>query len=171
MPPTSIDIDSTARPKSLFGRFLVVRVGDCQLTVENQVRGQIGVFVWRVVGVAESGVRNTGLVRMNQYFQKTSCATHGPSDQVKTWLKPQDLTSASALAGAGIFAGGVLVSGKNVILLTRGVTDVVRFDSEERILDVFQICQRIKDRQRLSCIARTPLVAVTVTISRRWKST
>lgn len=52
--PPSIDIQPTSDTKCFLGRLCVVRVGDSQFTLEDQVRGKTRVLMRRVMGVASA---------------------------------------------------------------------------------------------------------------------
>jgi hypothetical protein len=57
MPPPSLNIQPPTHAKCLFHRLRVIRIRDRQLAAEDQMRGEPGVLVWRVVGVSVVGAK------------------------------------------------------------------------------------------------------------------
>jgi hypothetical protein len=66
------------------------------------MRCEAGVLVWRVVGVSIIATEREQQVNYCVRFALLTVwphrSTYGPSDHVKTWLKPHELTSFSASA-------------------------------------------------------------------------
>jgi hypothetical protein len=52
--PLCINVEPSARPKCFLPRLLVVWISDGQFAIENQMRGQAIVSVWRIMSVPET---------------------------------------------------------------------------------------------------------------------
>jgi hypothetical protein len=90
----SVNIKADPRPKGLSDRILVLWVRDCKFTTQDEVGGQAGVGMRRIMSVSA----RTGSAGRLCSAVLGDGGAHGPSVQVKTCWKPQDLTSLSASA-------------------------------------------------------------------------
>ncbi|TLS22270.1 uncharacterized protein PpBr36_09751 [Pyricularia pennisetigena] len=58
---TSVDIDPTAHAKRLFGRIIILWVGDGQLAIKDEMSGEAVVGMWSVVCISERHVNIAAL--------------------------------------------------------------------------------------------------------------
>jgi len=111
MPPIGIYIQSASDSKRLLCRASIIRIRNSELTMQDEMCCQARVLVRWIIGISEQkSVRLSG--NPDGRFSWTSVVgeiyprielTYGPSDHVKTWLKPHDSTSFSASSlGLGI---------------------------------------------------------------------
>jgi hypothetical protein len=89
----------------------VLRVGDGELAAQDHVGGEAGVAVRRVVFRGFDGLVPLAMGQDREAFRVIGgCHLQalGASDQVKTWLKPQERTSASTSCWDFIVFGWLL---------------------------------------------------------------
>lgn len=85
-----VNVESVTNIALLFLWIRIIRITQGKASFENQMCGNAGMFVRRVVSVACN--RSVVVPSMHQDWDEA----YGPSVQVKTWLNPHPLTSASA---------------------------------------------------------------------------
>lgn len=85
-----VNVESVTNIALLFLWVRIVRITQGKASLKNQMCGNAGMSVRRVVSVACN--RSVVVPSMHQNRDEA----YGPSVQVKTWLNPHPLTSASA---------------------------------------------------------------------------